>query len=107
MERLVDAILRCGRSRLQTSSSPDRRMSPGLDRTFSASAKPVTHSLKEFQIDVDNRKYSQLSKKGMVMGLAAHLPPGVVRMPVVVRDSSNGNMGTADLRPEGEQFHCA
>jgi hypothetical protein len=26
-------------------------------------------------------------------------------MRVVARDSTNGNMGTADLTPEGEQFH--
>jgi hypothetical protein len=28
-----------------------------------------------------------------------------VRLRVVVRDSTNGNTGTADLTPEGQQLH--
>ena len=45
------------------------------------------------------------TKKGMVMNLTMALPPSAVRMRVVARDSTNGNMGTADLTPTGEQFH--
>jgi hypothetical protein len=54
---------------------------------------------------VDEKKYAALVKDGMVMKLAMQLPPEAVRMRVVARDSTNGNMGTADLTPEGEQFH--
>jgi hypothetical protein len=54
---------------------------------------------------VDEKKYAELAKKGMVMNLAMALPSNAVRMRVVARDSTNGNMGTADLTPTGEQFH--
>ena len=47
----------------------------------------------------------ELVKHRMLMNLATQLPPEVVRVRVVTRDSTNGNMGTADLTPEGEQFH--
>ena len=43
----------------------------------------------------------------MVMNLAMELPPSAVGMCLVARDSTNGNMGTADLTPTGEQFHYA
>jgi hypothetical protein len=56
-------------------------------------------------VNVDEKKYAELKKKGMVMNLAMELPPSAVRMRVVARDSTNGNMGTADLTPTGEQFH--
>jgi len=46
-----------------------------------------------------------LTRRGMVMNLAMQLPPDAVRMRVVARDSTNGNIGTADLTPEGQQFH--
>jgi len=57
------------------------------------------------EVVVDEKKYAALVKDGMVMKLAMQLPPEAVRMRVVARDSTNGNMGTADLTPEGEQFH--
>ena len=47
----------------------------------------------------------KLVKHRMLMNLATQLPPEVVRVRVVTRDSTDGNMGTADLTPEGEQFH--
>jgi VWFA-related protein len=72
---------------------------------FSSKGKVVAHSVKELEVVVDQKKYDELLKKGMVMNLAMQLPPDAVRMRVVARDSTNGNMGTADLTPEGEQFH--
>src|SRR6266567_5388765 len=48
-------------------------------------------------------KFGEMSVKSMK--LVVEVPPTVVRMRVVARDSTNGNMGTADLTPEGEQFH--
>jgi len=72
---------------------------------FSANSEVVAHSFKEFQIAVDDRKYAQLLNSGMLIGLAVQLPSDVARMRVVVRDSTNGNLGTADLTGEGEQFH--
>jgi hypothetical protein len=72
---------------------------------FSTKGVLVTHALKEFQINVDEKKYARLTKTGMLMGLSMPIPPAAVRMRVVVRDSTNGNMGTADLTPEGDQFH--
>jgi hypothetical protein len=61
--------------------------------------------VKELEVGVDEKKQTQLLAKGMVMTLAMPLPPTAVRMRIVARDSTNGNMGTADLTPEGEQFH--
>jgi VWFA-related protein len=72
---------------------------------FSPKGGVVADVVKEFEIIVDNKKYVELTKKGMVMNLAMALPPTAVRMRVVARDSTNGNMGTADLTPEGQQFH--
>jgi hypothetical protein len=72
---------------------------------FSAKGGVVAHTLKELEVNVDDRKYIELIKSGMVMNLVVELPPTVVRMRVVARDSTNGNLGTADLTPEGEQFH--
>lgn len=72
---------------------------------FSARGRVVSHAVKEFQISVDQDKYVELTKDGMVMNLAMALPPTAVRMRVVARDSTNGNLGTADLTAEGQQFH--
>ena len=72
---------------------------------FSSKGLVVTHAVKELEVVVDEKKYAELTKKGMVMNLAMTLPPNAVRMRVVARDSTNGNMGTADLTPTGEQFH--
>ena len=72
---------------------------------FSSKGEVVAHTLKELEVNVDERKYMELIKSGMVMNLVVELPPTVVRMRVVARDSTNGNLGTADLTPEGEQFH--
>jgi hypothetical protein len=72
---------------------------------FSSKGGVVAHTLKEFEVNVDDRKYIELVKHGMVMNLVVELPPTAVRMRVVARDSTNGNLGTADLTPEGEQFH--
>jgi len=72
---------------------------------FSAKGRVVAQSVKELEVVVDEKKYAALVKVGMVMKLAMQLPPEAVRMRVVARDSTNGNMGTADLTPEGEQFH--
>jgi hypothetical protein len=72
---------------------------------FSPKGQVVAHAVKELEVVVDDKKYTELRKKGMVMNLAMALPPAAVRMRVVARDSTNGNMGTADLTPTGEQFH--
>jgi VWFA-related protein len=72
---------------------------------FSSKGTVVAHALKELEVVVDEKKYVDLTKKGMVMNLAMALPSNAVRMRVVARDSTNGNMGTADLTPTGEQFH--
>jgi VWFA-related protein len=72
---------------------------------FSTNGRVVGHAVKEFEVVVDEKKYAALTKKGMVMSLTMDLPPSAVRMRVVARDSTNGNMGTADLTPTGEQFH--
>lgn len=72
---------------------------------FSPRGEVVAHAVKELEIAVDEKKQTQLLAKGMVMNLAMPLPPTAVRMRIVARDSTNGNMGTADLTPEGEQFH--
>jgi hypothetical protein len=72
---------------------------------FSPKGQVVAHSVKELEVIVDGKKYRELTSKGMVMNLAMVLPPAAVRMRVVARDSTNGNMGTADLTPAGEQFH--
>jgi len=72
---------------------------------FSLKGQVVAHVVKELEVVVDDKKYAELKKEGMVMNLAMALPPTAVRMRVVARDSTNGNMGTADLTPTGEQFH--
>jgi VWFA-related protein len=72
---------------------------------FSAKGDVVAHAITELEVVVDEKKRTQLLAKGMVMKLAMLLPPTAVRMRIVARDSTNGNMGTADLTPEGEQFH--
>ncbi|HEX3741913.1 MAG TPA: VWA domain-containing protein [Terriglobales bacterium] len=72
---------------------------------FSAKGKVVAQNVKELEVLVDDTKYALLLKHGMVVNLAMALPPTAVRMRVVARDSTNGNMGTADLTPTGEQFH--
>lgn len=72
---------------------------------FSSKGEVVAHAVKELEIVVDEKKQMQLLAEGMVMNLAMPLPPTAVRMRIVARDSTNGNMGTADLTPEGEQFH--
>jgi hypothetical protein len=72
---------------------------------FSPKGQVVANSVKKIKVVVDDKKYRELTKKGMVMNLAMALPPAAVRMRVVARDSTNGNMGTADLTPNSEQFH--
>jgi hypothetical protein len=72
---------------------------------FSLKGQVVAHVVKELGVVVDDKKYAELRREGMVMNLAMVLPPSAVRMRVVARDSTNGNMGTADLTPTGEQFH--
>jgi len=72
---------------------------------FSSNGRVVAYSVKQLQVVVDEKKYTQLTRRGMVMNLAMQLPPDAVRMRVVARDSTNGNIGTADLTPEGQQFH--
>jgi hypothetical protein len=72
---------------------------------FSPKGQVVAHNVKELEVIVDDKKYRELIIKGMVMNLAMALPPAAARMRVVARDSTNGNMGTADLTPTGEQFH--
>jgi VWFA-related protein len=72
---------------------------------FSLKGQVVAHVVKELEVVVDDKKFAELKKEGMVMNLAMALPPNAVRMRVVARDSTNGNMGTADLTPSGEQFH--
>jgi VWFA-related protein len=72
---------------------------------FSLKGRVVAHVVKQLEVVVDNQKYTELKKEGMVMNLAMELPQNAVRMRVVARDSTNGNMGTADLTPTGEQFH--
>jgi len=73
--------------------------------SFASNGTVVAHSVKEFEIVVDEKKYTELTEKGMEMNLAMPVPTTAARIRVVVRDSSNGNLGTADLTPEGEQFH--
>jgi VWFA-related protein len=72
---------------------------------FSHDGKVAGHAVKELEVAVDEKKYAELRKRGMVMNLIMELPPSAVRMRVVARDSTNGNMGTADLTLTGEQFH--
>ncbi len=74
---------------------------------FSSKGQVVTHTVKELEVVIDDKKYEQQMNNGkpMVVVLAAALPSAAVRVRVVARDSSNGNIGTADLTPEGEQFH--
>ena len=72
---------------------------------FSTKGDIVAHAIKELEVVVDESKQTQLLAKGMVMKLTMLLPPTAVRMRIVARDSTNGNMGTADLTPDGEQFH--
>jgi hypothetical protein len=72
---------------------------------FSLKGQVVAHQVKELEVVVDDKKYAELKREGMVMNVAMALPPAAVRMRVVARDSTNGNMGTADLTPTGEQFH--
>jgi hypothetical protein len=72
---------------------------------FSSKGQVVAQNVKELEVTVDEKKYDALVKSGMVMNLAMELPPALVRMRVVARDLTNGNMGTADLTPKGEQFH--
>ena len=55
--------------------------------------------------NLSRRENPELVKHRMLMNLATQLPPEVVQVRVVTRDSTNGNMGTADLTLEGEQFH--
>jgi VWFA-related protein len=72
---------------------------------FSTKGEVVAHAIKELEVVVDEKKQTQLLAQGMVMQLAMLLPPTAVRIRIVARDSTNGNVGTADLTPEGEQFH--
>jgi VWFA-related protein len=72
---------------------------------FSAKGDVVSHAAQEFEIVIDQKKFATVMKDGMVMNLSMRVPGNAVRMRVVARDSTNGNMGTADLTPEGEQFH--
>ena len=72
---------------------------------FSPNGKVAAHAVDELEVVVSEKKYTELKKRGMVVKLAMELPPSAVRMRVVARDSTNGNMGTADLTPTGEQFH--
>jgi hypothetical protein len=72
---------------------------------FSSNGKVAGYAVKEYEVSVEEKKYLELKKKGMVMHLSMDLPPSAVRMRVVARDSTNGNLGTADLTPTGKQFH--
>lgn len=72
---------------------------------FSLTGKVAAHTVDELEVVVSEKKYTELKKRGMVVNLVMELPPSAVRMRVVARDSTNGNMGTADLTPTGEQFH--
>ena len=72
---------------------------------FSSAGRVAGYAVKEYEVSVEEKKYFELKKKGMAMNLTMGLPPSAVRMRVVARDSTNGNMGTANLTPTGEQFH--
>jgi VWFA-related protein len=72
---------------------------------FSPDGQVAGHAVDELKVVVEEKKYAELKRKGMVVNLAMELPPSAVRMRVVARDSTNGNMGTADLTPTGERFH--
>ena len=73
---------------------------------FSSKGRLVTHTVKELEVIMDDKKYTEQmnNRKPMEIALAAEFPLAVVRARVVARDSSNGNIGTADLTAEGEQF---
>jgi len=72
---------------------------------FSDKGRVISQKVKELEVVVDDKKYAELRNHGMVMNLPIPVSPAVVRMRVVARDSTNGNLGTADLTPEGQQFH--
>jgi hypothetical protein len=72
---------------------------------FSPKGTVVAHTGKKIEVLVGTRKYTEFLKRGMVIRMRAEVPPAAVRMRVVARDSTNGNIGTADLTPEGVQFH--
>ena len=72
---------------------------------FLPDGKVAAHAVDELEVLVEEKKYAELKKKGMVVNLEMKLPPSAVRMRVVARDSTNGNMGTADLTPTGAQFY--
>ena len=72
---------------------------------FSDKGRVISQKVKELEVVVDDKKYAELKNHGMVMNLPIPISPQVVRMRVVARDSTNGNLGTADLTPEGQQFH--
>ena len=72
---------------------------------FSEKGRVIAQKVKELEVVVDDNKYAELRGHGMVMNLPIPVSVEVVRMRVVARDSTNGNLGTADLTPEGVQFH--
>jgi hypothetical protein len=72
---------------------------------FSSKGQVVANRVKQLEVVVDEKKYAQVLTTGMVIFLAIEVPPTTVRMRVVARDSTNGNIGTADLTAEGRQFH--
>jgi VWFA-related protein len=73
--------------------------------SFSSKGQVVSHTVKELEGDVEDTKFAKQMLKPMVFALTAELPPAAVRVRVVARDASNGNIGTADFNPEGAQFH--
>jgi VWFA-related protein len=67
-----------------------------LQVAFSSKGKALAHSSQELQATIQGRLENSSQKVGFTIPL--QIPPGTMRLRLVVRDAHTGKIGTADLR---------
>ena len=66
--------------------------------TMGAGTQFATHNVRELEAILDAQQYKKAFSKPVAFNLVAELPSDTRFVKVVVRDSSNGNIGTAEIQ---------
>jgi hypothetical protein len=68
--------------------------------SFSKKGKVISKTVKEVEGVVEADKFAEQSRTPMTFSFTAELPSTTVRVRIVARDASNGNIGTTDFNPK-------
>ena len=93
-------VLRIDRDALywQTLDSGKRRCEVTvLTATVGAGSKFTTHKVRELEAVIDAAQLQKAPDKPIVFNFVAELPSDTQAVKLVVRDSTNGNIGTAQI----------